>query len=208
VPRGRRNAETRQKVEDAAGQLFSTRGYEATTMQAIADLAGVHVQTIYLSYGTKPAVLAAAATRLVAGEDGPESHPSERRWAKQITATDDPARKLALYVHHIGDVARRIVPLVDMLRASGPVHPEVASFLARMNQGRWEGPYALFEPLASAGELRAGLTRASAADIAYALASPDTLRALVEDRGWTWKRAEVWVSDQLEVALLRDQNAG
>ncbi len=69
-------------MEEAAGRLFVARGYPATTMQAIADEAGVHVQTIYLAYSTKAAVLAAAAARLVAGKDDPATHPSERAWVR------------------------------------------------------------------------------------------------------------------------------
>lgn len=171
-------------------------------MQAIADEAGVHVQTVYLAYGTKAAVLAAAATRLVAGEDDPASHPSERAWAREIQATSDPEAKLHLYVRHIRDVTPRVVRLVDMLRATAAGDPDVAEFHAHMEHGRWAGPQALFAPLAEAGALRSGLTLADAADTAYALASPDTFRALVERRGWDWNRAEAWIADRLVEALL------
>lgn len=202
VARRRRGEDTRRKVEEAAARLFSERGYEPTTMQAIADDAGVHVQTIYLAYRTKAAVLAAAATRLVAGDEDPASHPSERRWARQIIESADPERKLRLYVRHVRDVAPRVIRLVDMLRAAAPADPDVAAFLTHMLEGRREGPYALLEPLAAAGHLRPGLTRAAAADITYALASPETFRALVEDRGWSWARAETWITAQLCESLL------
>jgi AcrR family transcriptional regulator len=198
----RRGDGTRRKVEEAAGRLFSERGYQATTMQSIAEEAGVHVQTIYLAYSTKAAVLAATATRLVAGDDDPDSHPSERRWAREIMAVSDPARKVELYVRHVRDVAPRIVRLVDMLRATAPSDPDVAAFLHHMQEGRREGPYALLAPLADAGRLRAGLTLDAAADITYAMASADTFRALVDDRGWTWQQAETWITDQLRNALL------
>lgn len=200
--RSRRGGDTRRKVEEAAGRLFDERGYERTTMQAIADEAGVHVQTIYLAYGTKAAVLAATATRLVAGGEDPESHPSERRWVRVIQATPDPARKLRLYVRHIRDVAPRITRLVDTLRAAAPADPDVAAFLAHMQAGRREGPFALLGPVAAAGQLRPGLDLDAAADITYTLASPDTFRALIEDRGWSPKRAETWIADQLCEVLL------
>ena len=199
---GPRARETRRRVEEAAGRLFSEQGYATTTMQAIADEAGVHVQTIYLAYGTKAAVLAAAATRLVAGEDDPDSHPSERAWAREIQATPDPATKLRLYVRHIRDVAPRVVRLVDVLRANAPGDPDVAAFHAHMEQGRWAGPHALFAPLADEGALRSGLPVTTAADATYALASPDTFRALVERRGWSWDQAETWIADRLVETLL------
>jgi len=173
-------------------------------MQAIADAAGVHVQTIYLAYGTKTAVLAAAATRLVAGDEDPQSHPSTRRWARQIQATGDPQRKLQLYVRHIRDITPRVVRLVDTLRATAPADPDVAAFLSHMQQGRRAGPHALLASLAETGQLRPHLTLDAAADATYALASPDTFRALVEDRGWSWRRAETWITSQLRHALLPD----
>jgi AcrR family transcriptional regulator len=202
--RQRRGDETRRRVEEAAGRLFSENGYEPTTMQAIADEAGVHVQTVYLAYGTKSAVLAAAARRLVAGGDDPDSHPGERRWGRQIAGADQPWEKLRLYVRHIRDVTPRVIRLIDVLRATAPGDPDVADFLARMQQGRRDGPHALLAPLAASGQLRAGLTLAEAADITYAVASPDTFRALVEDRRWSWKRAETFVTGQLGAALLSD----
>ena len=200
--RSRRGSDTRRKVEEAAGRLFDERGYERTTMQAIADEAGVHVQTIYLAYGTKAAVLSATATRLVAGGEDPASHPSERRWVRAIQATPDPARKLRLYVRHIRDVAPRITRLVDTLRAAAAADPDVAAFLAHMQAGRREGPFTLLAPVAAAGQLRPGLDLDAAADITYTLASPDTFRALIEDRGWSPKRAETWIADQLCEVLL------
>src|SRR5689334_25106015 len=111
--RGRRPRDTRRRVEQAAARLFTERGYNATSMQAIADSADVHVQTIYLAYGTKAAVLAACAARLVAGDDDPATHPSERQWARTIQAAPTAADKITLYVQHMRAVAPRTAPLLD-----------------------------------------------------------------------------------------------
>jgi AcrR family transcriptional regulator len=200
--RRRRGADTRRRVEEAAAGLFTGRGYTATSMQAIATAAGVHVQTIYLAYGTKAAVLAACAARLVAGEEDPDTHPSERRWAREIQAAGDPRDKIRLYVRHIADVAGRITPLLDVLRATAPSEPEAAAFLAHMEEGRREGPLQLLGPLAGSGAARTGLSADDIADITFALASADTLRALVTVRGWDRGRAEAWLTDTLCRSLL------
>jgi AcrR family transcriptional regulator len=200
--RTRRGADTRRRVEEAAAALFTGRGYTATSMQAIADAAGVHVQTIYLAYGTKPALLAACAARLVAGDEDPETHPSERRWAREIQATADPRRKIELYVRHVADVAARITALTDVLRATAPAEPDAAVFLAHMESGRRDGPLHLLGPLAGSAALRPELSADDVADITFALASPDTLRALVGVRGWEHERAERWIADALCRELL------
>src|SRR5438477_1921324 len=99
-------------MEEAAARLFTRDGYTATTMQAIATEAGVHVQTIYLAYGTKPTLLAASAARLVAGDEDPEIPPAERRWAREVAVEHDPLAKLVRYVQQIADVAPRITALI------------------------------------------------------------------------------------------------
>jgi AcrR family transcriptional regulator len=200
--RQRRGADTRRRIEQAAAQLFTRGGYTATSMQAIAAAAGVHVQTIYLAYGTKAAVLAACAARLVAGEEDPDTHPSQRRWAREIQTTDDPRRKIELYVHHVADVAARSTMLIDMLRATAPSEPEAAAFLTHMEHGRREGPLHLLGPLAGTDAIRAGLTADDIADITFALASPDTLRALVTVRSWDPDRAQDWLTANLCRELL------
>ncbi len=197
-----RGSDTRRRVEEAAAELFTTSGYGATSMQAIADAAGVHVQTIYLAYHTKAAVLAACAARLVAGDEDPATHPSQRRWAREIQATADPRRRIELYVRQIFRVAPRITALIDVLRATAPSEPDAAAFLEQMERGRREGPLRLLGPLAADGQLRAGLTPDDVADIVYTLASPDTLRALVIRCGWKPRRAAAWLTSVLVAQLL------
>jgi AcrR family transcriptional regulator len=197
-----RNTDTRRRIETAAASLFTERGYAPTSMQAIADAAGVHVQTIYLTYRTKAALLAATAARLVAGTEDPASHPSQRRWAQEIQANPDVRRKLELYVAHIADVAARTTALVDVLRATAPSEPDVAAFLDHMERSRREGPLRLLGPLAGQPPLRPGLSADDIADITFTLASADTLRALTVMCGWDSDRAERWISEQLSQALV------
>jgi AcrR family transcriptional regulator len=185
-----------------AAELFTSNGYSATSMQAIADAAGVHVQTIYLAYHTKAAVLAACAARLVAGDEDPTTHPSQRRWVREIQATADPRRKIELYVRHILNVAPRITGLIDVLRATAPAEPDVAAFLEHIENSRREGPLQLLGPLVADGTLRAGLTPARVADIVFTLASPDTLRSLTIRCGWQPKQAAGWLTTLLIQALL------
>ena len=156
--RRRRGDATCRRVVEAAARLFVEQGYAATTMQAIADAAGVHVQTLYLAFGTKAAVLAAAGAALVAGPDDPASHPRERAWARAIQAAADPAAKLRLYAGHVRDIAPRTIPLLDVLRSTARAEPDVAAFLDQMEQGRREGPANLLAPVAAGGAFQPGIS--------------------------------------------------
>ena len=49
--------ETRERVLDAAAGLFGERGFESTTISAIAQAAGVSPETVYGRFGNKRALL-------------------------------------------------------------------------------------------------------------------------------------------------------
>lgn len=51
--RTKRKMETRIKLVRAARHLFLTKGYDNTTLEEVADAAGLHVQTLYRHFGTK-----------------------------------------------------------------------------------------------------------------------------------------------------------
>ena len=57
--RTQRKTQSRAKFFEAARELFSVDGYEATTMDAIASRAGLHVQTLYRHFPTKTEMVAA-----------------------------------------------------------------------------------------------------------------------------------------------------
>ncbi len=173
-------------------------------MQAIATEAGVHVQTIYLAYGTKPALLAACAARLVAGDEDPDTPPAERRWAREVAAEHDPHAKLVRYVQQIADVAPRIMSLIDVLRTTAPAEAEVAAFLDHMERGRREGALQLLGHDVLPGTWRRGLTPDKVADITFAIASPDTLRALTVRCDWPAAQAQALIVNALVHELRPD----
>jgi hypothetical protein len=56
--------------------------------------------------------------------------------------------------------------------------------------------------LARRKALKAGLTQSAAADIVYALMSPEIYRILTVERGWTEDRYRSWLADALRSQLL------
>lgn len=197
----RRGADTRRRIEQAAADLFVARGYHGTSMQDIATAARVHVQTIYLAYGTKAELLRAAASWKVSEGEDPAIPPPERRWVREVIAEPDPRRKVRLYVRHIRHVTQQWAPMRDVMRAAAG-EPEVAEKLAAMEYGRYQGPENLWPAIAENGQFRDGLTAGDAAVLTYAIASPDTFRQLRE-RGWSWDRAEAAIVDALVRTLLK-----
>ncbi len=83
---GRRREEqarqTRARIVDAALGLFCERGYSDTTIEAIAQQAGVAPATVYQAFGTKAAVLARVLDATVAGDADPIAL-LDRDWVRQ-----------------------------------------------------------------------------------------------------------------------------
>lgn len=83
---------TRSKIVDAATDLFLRDGFVTTTMAAIAKEAGVAVQTLYMSFVNKTAILQAAFDQALIGRDAPTGI-LESDWFQQVSPTrTDPRR--------------------------------------------------------------------------------------------------------------------
>ncbi|MCU1688041.1 MAG: hypothetical protein JWQ81_8780 [Amycolatopsis sp.] len=202
-PGNSRRQATRRRVAEAAARLFTTHGYAATTLQTIADEAGVHVQTIYQAFGNKVTVLAEAAALVVAGpSELATTPPPERAWVTELFAEPDPARQLALYAHEMRTVSERYMGLLDVMRVTAAADPDVGTFLAKAERGRYDGPRHITPALAERGALQPGLSAERAADIMYAITTYDVFRSLVQDRGWSGQDAEDWIAATLARVLL------
>ena len=59
TPHGKRRSDSRERLLLAADELFQRRGFEDTTLEAIAEHAGLHVQTLYRYFPRKHDLLSA-----------------------------------------------------------------------------------------------------------------------------------------------------
>src|SRR6476659_4253714 len=69
--RARQVAATRARIVDAAGRLFSERGYGATTIDAVAVEADVAVETVYARFKNKRNLLDAYLDMSIVGDAKP-----------------------------------------------------------------------------------------------------------------------------------------
>jgi AcrR family transcriptional regulator len=88
--RQRQAAETRRRIFEAAEELFTRDGYVTTTIAAIAEHAGVAVQTVYASAKSKRDILNGILDLAISGEDEQVPVQASSRW-QQIEA--EPAEK-------------------------------------------------------------------------------------------------------------------
>src|SRR3954447_18917157 len=95
--RRQRSAHTRARIVDTASRLFLDHGYVETTIEAVAEHAGVAVQTIYYVFGTKPTLLAAVLDVTIAGDAEPLAT-LQRPWVEQLRAETNPTQAVELLV--------------------------------------------------------------------------------------------------------------
>ncbi len=199
-PRAARARETRQRVVDAALRLFVEHGYMPTTMSAIAKEAGVAVQTLYLGFGSKAAILAAALDVAVVGDDAPVPL-LERPWVQELRAEEDGRRAVALMCGELVQLLRRVAPLHAAIRAATG-DADVATLLERDQQRRYVTEAQLVSILAEKPGFNRQMGEARAADLVYGLLSEAVYLLFCVDRAWTVEEWGDWVAQTLSSQLF------
>jgi AcrR family transcriptional regulator len=200
---GRREkaAQTRGRIIETAYRLFCAGGYEATTMQMVAEAAGVAVQTVYFVFGTKARLLAAVESRMILG-DVPIEQSVQAPWMTQMQQETDPQKLVALFVEATADVLSRISPLVA---AVGPALPSDPESVAARDRGRDQFFGVVIDRLTALGSLRSELTPSRGVDIIRAVNTVEAYTDLTTRRGWTVVEWKVWFTDLLCMQLLADR---
>jgi AcrR family transcriptional regulator len=182
---------TRRRIVAAATTLFLRDGFLTTTMASIAAEAGVAVQTLYLSFGNKTAILSAAFDVALVGDDERVPIPG-RDWYRAVIEDPDGPAALARFVHHSGVTMRRASPLYAVIQAAS-AEPEIAELLANNKRERHAGFAEIAGALAAKPGFSPGLSTDDAIGILYAVQSEETYLLLVAEHGWTGERWEEWV---------------
>jgi len=206
-PRRRNPAETRRRILDAARSLFNEQGYASTTLAAIAVRAGVAVQTVYFTFHTKGELLMQVV--LAAGADDPEvPRHQDRDWYREMLASTDARRQLALLSEHGTDIFVRVAPLIGLVDAARASDPNLGAAWQQTVMARREALREQMEVVARSGAIRPELSVDDAADIVFVLQRPDTLRALTIECGWSVERYKAWLYETLCHQLLVEDPAG
>ena len=117
--RERQANQTRTNILDATQRLFLERGYAKTTVEAIAQEAGVAKQTVYAVFRSKNGIVAELLDRAVFTERGFELHDRSLETANIHEALKLTAQ-LVLQVHESQS------PVFDLLRGAGMLDPQLA----------------------------------------------------------------------------------
>lgn len=200
---GRREAAklTRRSILDAAIDLFTTQGYGATTLQQIADEAGVAVQTIYSTLANKPTILAEALDVAIAGDDEPVSV-NDRDWMNDVWTAPTSQDRIRAYANAVTQIMTRASAMFMVVTAAALNDPRVASLDEETRRRRRLGAARVVESIEELSPLASGLDTERAIDLVWLLNSPMTHDHLVRVAGWSSEAYSEWLAHTLISQLL------
>jgi AcrR family transcriptional regulator len=178
-------AQTRAAVLSAARELFAERGWAATGVRDIATAAGVSVETIYATVGSKVALLRAALDGAVVGDDEPVALADRPMFLAlgQGRREERAAAAAAL----ITDIHVRTIGLQLALREGAGGEPELAAQLDLQEENRRQSTgsgmvLVLRRPIGDRER-----------DLFWAQTAPEVYDALVNRSGWSPQQYDEWV---------------
>ena len=194
-------ADTRHSIVSTAARLFAEAGYGATTIDTVADAAGVSRKTVFTAVGGKVELLKTALDWAVAGDDAPLAL-SERPAIRKLLAGGDPVELLAAWVRAIVEIDVRVAGLFAALEIAADADDEARRLLQEYRRQRLAGGQEVVRRLSQLDALGDGLSRAKAIDVAWLATDPVIFTRFVKDRGWTVKAFEAWLQRSLVAQLL------
>jgi len=191
---------TREEIFRQAEKMFLDNGYVGTTIDAIAREAGVAVQTIYNSAGSKAAILNTILERIVTGTDASVTV-SEIMTARVEAATDLPAAVQVL-ADWMVEFNGRAGAVFAVLKQAAAVDPEVDRLDRMRSRRRLQNYRRAAAQFRERGAIPPGTSDAEMAASIWAIGHPDVYTALVVEAGWAVDDYRRWVSGTLARLMI------
>jgi AcrR family transcriptional regulator len=192
---------TRRAVLEAARGLFLDRGYAGTTVTAVAEAAGVSVETVYKVFGNKAGLVKDVFDVAIVGDDEPVPM-LERESVARMRAEPDPRRKLLMFGEHLAEAGPRAGRLQLLIRSAAANDSDAAAVWDQMLEERLTGMSVFARHLHEEGHLRPDVSFEQAGDVLWTYNAVELYELLVLQRGWDPERYGRWIAEALIAALL------
>jgi AcrR family transcriptional regulator len=184
---------TRKMIVSAAQALFLEQGYICTTIESIAERAGVATSTVYAIFGSKRGILRAIRDSW-----------HERTHIREVLASDQQSANPAERLEQLAAATRRQwemgAEVTAIYTGAAAADPRAAAELTQALTGRRQGLQNFANSLAP--HLRPGLDAPHAAAILQALCMPEVFDELVRHSGWSVDEYQSWLVEILKRELL------
>jgi len=193
-----RQAETAKKlIISAALEEFLEDGYVGTTMDDIAEKAGVARRTVYNQFGSKAALLIAVINdRVVAAEER-----SIEADHDAVGALDDPEQMIDAFIRGQVGVAVRSLPILKVTFEAALIDGEVAKAYEMNEEYRYQAQQVLVDALDDQGLLRTDVPVSFLKRGFWLLAGPQTLITATKS-GWDIETYSKWLKDTVTGLLI------
>ena len=188
--------QTKLQIAKAARELFFERGYAGTSIEGIAEKAGVAPETIYAIFKNKRNVLSFLFDISIGGDDDPVRLLDRPNPQAVLNETDQP-RQLTLFAKDITQILHRAAPVFEILRIAAKTEPEIAELVQRLLHERLVNMNMVAKQVAANGPLRDGLNRARTAELLWSMTSPELYLLFQRDLHWTDEQYTDWLKDTL-----------
>jgi AcrR family transcriptional regulator len=187
--------ETKEKLLEAATDLFTTEGWAKTRMRDVARRAGVAVETLYSHYSSKRKLLEAVIDHTLVGDDEPI--PVAQRPEFVAMGRGRRADRIAAAASVIAMINGRAGPFARLIRDAAATDGEIAEVL-RLTRGRQRQDVA-----AGVGLVLGRPPTDEERDGVWAITSPEVHLLLVQEAGWSPSQYEAWMAETLARVLPR-----
>ena len=170
-------------------------------MTAIADRAGVALDTVYASVGRKPQLARLLIETAISGTD--QAVPAgQRDYVRAVQAAPDAETKIAIYAAAVTAIAPRMALVLGIIQQAARDEPELAALWDQIAERRAANMRLFVADLAAVAPLR--LDPDQAADIVWATNAAEMYQLLVSQRGWSPQRYQDFLADTWRRLLLPD----
>lgn len=200
--REERVRDTRRRLAEAATQQFLAAGYANTPVVAIAEAAGVSVDTVYKTFGSKVMLLKAVLDAAIGGDADPVPV-LERSGPKALREETDQRAQVRMLASGVTEQLERIRPLDDILRSAAAVDQEAAALRTNIQvRQRRAAMRTIVGWIAARGPLRDGLSVNRAAQVVWTLTSPEIHLMFRDTNGWSRHSYRSWLDQTIADGIL------
>lgn len=191
--RERQAAQTRRAVLAAAAELFNRCGWAGTGIRDVAAAAGVSVETVYSTVGSKADLLVAVRDVGIVGDDAPLPLAARPEFA--ALGSGDRAKRSAAAAKLVTQIYQRTARLDLALREAATADERLAHRLRADEERRRE-------QIALGAQLVAGRPPSDGErDALWAVLSPEVYLLLTDRSGWTSHQYQTWAAQQVQQLL-------
>jgi AcrR family transcriptional regulator len=197
-PTNARSRRTRAALLDAARRILEDAGFEALTMAAVAQQAGVTRRTVYLHFASRTDLVDALFDHLATVE-GLEAS------TQPVWAAPDAATALDEWARHLARYHPRLLAVTRAVERVQRADPDAARHRDRVVQAQLANCRRLAAWLDREGQLAPPWTTETATDMLWALISSDLIAGLLIERGWPTERFAEHVAVLLRSTFVKDR---